>query len=74
MEIWNAFKALLPEDPLQIATVAAVYEDNTSLVTYPAGGTARVRGSNMMVGSMVWLRGGQIVGAAPELTVFEVEV
>jgi hypothetical protein len=74
MEVWKAFKALLPEDPLQVATVTAVYEDGTSLVTYPGGGTARLRGSGFAVAAMVWVKSGQIIGPAPDLTVYDVEV
>lgn len=74
MEIWRAFKQLLPTEPLMAGEVATAHEDGTSTVTLPGGGTLRVRGTGFATGAWVWVRGGEIRGPAPELTVYDIEV
>lgn len=72
--LWKQFSALLPSDPLLIATVQAHNSDGTSTVTYPGGGTAVVRGQSVAVGSKAFIRSNQVQGQAPDLTMIELEV
>jgi hypothetical protein len=74
MEIWRAFRELLPTEPLMAGEVAFVHGDGTSTVTLPGGGTMRVRGDGFTQGTWVWVRGGEIRGEAPALTTYDIEV
>lgn len=71
--IYRQLRELLPEPPLTVATVSAVHADGTVTVTYPGGGTQRVRGT-ATVGAAVFVRAGQVEGAAPELQTVTIEV
>ena len=73
--IYRALRELLPEAPLQVATVAAVHSaEGTSTVTWPGGSQQRVRGTSVAVGSLAFVRNGVIEGAAPDLTLETIEV
>jgi hypothetical protein len=56
-----------------VATVASTHTDGTVTVTYPGGAQQRVRGT-ATVGQNVFVRAGQIEGAAPALTTITIEV
>jgi hypothetical protein len=71
--IWARWKRLLPEDPLLAGEIAIVYDDGTCSVDLIGGGAVRVRGEAEL-GAKVWIRGGAIEGAAPDLTGVEIEV
>lgn len=77
MSLINPYRALLellPTSPLQVATVAASdVASGTSTVTFPGGGTQRVRGS-APVGQQVFVRGGLIEGVAPALITVDIDV
>ncbi len=72
--LWKQFSALLPSDPLLIATVTDHNSDGTSTVTYPGGGTAVVRGQSVAIGNKAFIQNNQIQGEAPALPVYEMEV
>ena len=72
--LWKQFAAMLPQDPLLIATITAHNSDGTSTVEYPGGGIAVVRGQNVTIGSKAFIQNNQIQGAAPDLTLYEFEV
>lgn len=69
--VWKQFQALLPQQPLQIGEVVSVNADGTSTVETPAGALLRVRGDNVAQGSNAYIRGGELVGEAPDLAVFQ---
>jgi len=71
---WAKSKRRLPGDPLIVVTVAAVNSDGTSTVTTPGGGAVRVIGNSVGVGDKAYIRGGAIIGEAPNLTHYEIEV
>ena len=73
MNLYRQLLDILPTEPLTVATVTFVHADGTVTVTYPGGGTQRVRGT-ATVGSAVFIRSGQIQGGAPELDFFTIEV
>lgn len=73
--LYRALRELLPEAPLQVATVAAVHtSEGASTVTWPGGSRQRVRGAGVAVGSAVFVRDGVIEGPAPALTLVVIEV
>jgi hypothetical protein len=74
MNIWKQFQALLPSDPLLIATIAAHNSDGTSTLVWPGGGQSVVRGQSVAVGQKAYVKSGQVQGEAPDLTVYEFEV
>jgi hypothetical protein len=71
--VWAKWKRLLPDDPLLVGEIADVYADGTVQVHPIGGGTIRVRGEGTE-GDRVWVRGGRIEGAAPEMGGVEIEV
>lgn len=78
MSITNLFRALrdlLPDAPLQVATVSAVHSSTgDSTITWPGGDQQRVRGTSVAAGSNAFVRNGVIEGAAPDLPLETIEV
>lgn len=73
MNPWKIFEQLLPEAALEVGTVLA-HEGNNSRVQLPAGDIVLVRGTPVAAGHMAYLRSGEVIGAAPDLAVVEMEV
>ncbi len=73
--LYRALRDLLPDAPLQVATVTAVHTTTgDSTITWPGGAQQRVRGTSVAAGSNVFVQNGVIEGAAPELMVVTIEV
>lgn len=73
--LYRALRELLPEAPLQVATVAAVHmATSESTITWPGGSQQRVRGAAAGVGQSVFVRNGVIEGQAPTLTLEVIEL
>jgi hypothetical protein len=73
--LYRALRDLLPDAPLQVATVTAVHTaTGDSTVTWPGGDQQRVRGTSVAAGSNAFVRNGVVEGAAPDLTVVTIEV
>lgn len=73
--LYRALRELLPDAPLQVATVTAVQaSEGTSTVTWPGGMQQRVRGTDVPADSRAFVRNGVIEGAAPTLTFEIIEV
>lgn len=72
--LYRQLRSLLPEPALTVATVAATHSDGTTTVTYPGGSQQRVRGTGYTVPQKVFVRAGQIEGAAPSLTSVTIEL
>ena len=73
--LYRALRELLPEAPLQVATVTTVHTaEGSSTVTWPGGSTQRVRGINVAVSALAFVRDGVIEGAAPALDYVVIEV
>ena len=73
--LYRALRELLPEAPLQVATVYAVHAaEGASTVTWPGGSQQRVRGADVAAGGRVFVRDGVIEGPAPVLTLETIEV
>lgn len=74
MNLWKRFQDLIPHDPLLVGTVLAHHADGTSTVELLGGGTLRVRGQDVAIGTAAWVRAGVIEGEAPTLSQVEIEV
>lgn len=64
--------ALLPQNPLQVGTVASV-TGGVATITLPGGGVAQARGT-ASVGARVFFKAGAIEGDAPALPIELIEV
>lgn len=69
---WAAFKEILPADPLLVGTLTST-DGTTSVITLIDGGVIRVRGTGT-VNNKYYIRSGQIQGAAPNLTQYEIVI
>ena len=72
--LYTLVRRIAAQPTLQIATVTAVNEDNTSTVEYPDGSVQRVRGTSVAIGEPAFIRGGVVEGLAPARTAFIVEI
>ena len=71
--IWQQFKALLPEGVRVVATVKANNGNGTSQAELRDGSVITVKGE-VSVGEKVFIQDGEIKGATPSLAQYEVEV
>ena len=67
VNIWNRFKKLLPDSPLQIVTVNTINGDGTSSVATASGGALRVFGVGVAAGNKAYVKDGRILEEAPNL-------
>lgn len=73
--LYRALLDLLPQSPLQTATVIAVDNSaNTSLVQWDGGSTQSVRGVSVPVGGRAFIRDGAIESTAPNLVFETIEI
>lgn len=70
--LYQQFRQLLPDAPLQAGTVLEV-GSGIALVVLPGGGLIRARGS-AVVGQQVFVRDDAIEGIAPSLTLEVIEI
>ena len=70
--LYQQFRQLLPDAPLQAGTVLEV-GGGVALVVLPGGGLIRARG-NAAVGQKVFVRDDAIEGIAPSLTLEIIEI
>jgi len=71
--LFARFARLLPNEPLQVGEVTAHNADGTSTVTLPTG-TIRARGQGVTIGLNAFIRNGEVIGEAPNLTSYSVDV
>lgn len=74
--LYRALRELLPEPPLQVATVVSINTtDATSAVQWPGSTDVQhVRGTSVPVAAHAFVRAGVIEGQAPGLTLETIEV
>ncbi len=73
--LWAKFQDLLPGRPLLVGTVQAHNADGTSTVVLPDGNSVlRVRGQEVPVNGQAFVQDGEIKGAAPSLTVVQIDI
>ena len=72
--IWQQFKALLPDGVRVVATVIANNGNGTSQAELRDGSVITVKGESVGVGERAFIQDGEVKGAAPGLAQYEVEV
>lgn len=74
MNLFQQFLKLLPTaEQTEVGTVQSTSGGYTTLVTLN-GGVVKVKGDGIAVGQKAFFRGRELVGPAPDLPVYEVEV
>jgi hypothetical protein len=71
---WRNFQALLGKQPILTGTVTAPNADGTSTLSMTGGGTLRAIGQSVAVDAKAFVRGNEIIGAAPNLTSYTLDV
>jgi len=73
--LYQQFRALLPDPPLQVGTVIDVGAGGIN-VRLPGGGLVKARGDpgSTAIGQQVFVRDGVIEGPAPNLTLEVIEI
>ena len=72
--IWRKFKTLLAESTIEVVTVQAIIAAGTSKCTTYQGGVVIVSGDSVSAGNKAFIKGGRIIGEAPDLSYYEIEV
>ena len=72
--IWQQFKALIPEGIRVVVTIIANNGNGTSQATLRNGSVITVKGESVSAGTSVFIDKGQIIGQAPNLPSYEAEV
>lgn len=70
--IYQQFLQLRPTPPLQVGVITQIVND-IATIKLPDNGRINARGSGT-VGQTVFVRDGVIEGAAPSLTIVEIEI
>lgn len=74
MNLFKRFLELIPgADPLLVGTVTATNSTSTTLEAL-GGGVVIVRGGGVAIGQKAFYQAGAIVGPAPDLPTYEIEV
>ena len=71
--LYEQFRQLIPDPPLQAGTVVGVVGAGSVTVALPGGGLIRARGS-AAIGQKVFVRDDVIEGGAPSLTLEIIEI
>jgi len=74
-ELWDQFDGLVSASPRLLATVTAHNADGTSSLTTYDG--AQMRAIGILGGAIpynVWVRGGRVIEAAPNLALVELTI
>ena len=72
--IWQKFKALIPEDSQTVVTIKANHGNGTSQAQLRDGSVVTVKGESVPAAQKAFVQDGEIKGTAPELTQYEIEV
>ncbi|WP_066016097.1 hypothetical protein [Endozoicomonas atrinae] len=72
--IWQQFKALIPEGMRVIATITANNGNGTSQAELRDGSVITIKGESVGVGLKSFVDDGEVKGAAPDLAQYEAEV
>lgn len=59
---------------MEVATITAINTNGTSTATTANGGEIVVIGTTVTVGNQAFIQGGRLIGEAPSLTYYEIEV
>ena len=72
--IWQQFKALIPEGMRVIATITANNSNGTSQAELRDGSVITVKGDSFMPGEKVFIQEGEVKGVAPSLAQYEADL
>ena len=72
--IWQKFKALIPEGSRTTVTITANNSNGTSQAQLRDGSVVTVKGESVEAGQKAFVQDGEIKNTAPELAQYEVEV
>ena len=72
--IWQPFKALIPQSIRALATITANKGNGTIQAELRDGSVIMVKGESVGAGEKVFIQDGEVKGAAPDLAQYEVEV
>ena len=72
--IWQQFKALIPEGVRVVVTITANNGNGTSQATLRNGSVITVKGESVSSGQKAFIQDGEIKGTAPDLAQYEVEI
>ena len=72
--IWQQFKALMPEGVRVVATITANNKNGTSQAQLRDGSVITVKGESITAGQKAFVQDGEIKNAAPELPQYESEM
>lgn len=71
---WIQFQKLVGNKPTLTGTVTTHNVDGSSTLSMTGGGTVRAIGQDVSIGAKAFVRGNEIVGQAPDLTAYNLEV
>ncbi len=72
--IWQQFKALIPEGTRTVVTIIANNGNGTSQAQLRDGSVVTVIGEMVAEGKKAFVRNGEVQSTAPDLAQYEVEV
>ena len=72
--LWEKFKGVLPATPKIYGTVSLAVGSGEVQVTTPSGGVLQVLGTGWSVGDTVWVQDGRVVGQAPALQHYDIDI
>ena len=72
--IWQQFKALIPEGVRVVTTIIANNGNGTSQAELRDGSVITVKGESVGVGERAFIQNGEIKGTAPGLAQYEANV
>ncbi len=72
--IWQQFKALIPDGVRVVATITENNGNGTSHAELRDGSVITVKGKSVGVGERAFIQDGEMKGTAPDLAQYEVEV
>ncbi|USE34187.1 hypothetical protein [Endozoicomonas sp. SCSIO W0465] len=72
--IWQQFRALLPDGGRIVATITGNNGNGTSQAELRNGSVITVKGESVSVGEKVFIQNGEVRGVAPNLAQYDVEV
>ena len=72
--IWQKFKALIPEGSRTIVTITANNGNGTSQAQLRDGSVVTVKGESVQAGQKAFVQDGEIKGTAPGLAQYEVDI
>lgn len=74
MNNFNRFQNLIGVNTTDVVTITSNNGDGTSNATTLSGDSITVKGESVTVGNNAYIRGGEIIRSAPNLTPVEVSI